>query len=170
MNLILEEYSEKSYVIYGPFSEIQKKYLNENNGKFNSNLRDGEGYIFSKQFIDGNKSSELKAWISSQKKIEKKLNLLLKNQNQSRPQIEAPQIKNLVNKESFELKYNGDEIELKELVETQNKIQLQIYECSNLLNYLKLESCLLKDKIFDIINRKNKVNNIEEKETFLYED
>ena len=49
--LIIENYSDKSFVVYGNTKSI-KEELKTIGGKFNSNLRNGPGWIFSNKYRD----------------------------------------------------------------------------------------------------------------------
>jgi len=47
MSLTIEDYSEKSFVVYGENTKIHIDKLKELGGKYNSNLKIGPGWIFS---------------------------------------------------------------------------------------------------------------------------
>lgn len=57
--LHIKKYSEKSFAIYGNTKEHKDK-LKELGGKFNSNLKDGPGWIFS-----NNNSEKVNLWFNS---------------------------------------------------------------------------------------------------------
>jgi hypothetical protein len=48
MSLTIEDYSDKSFVVYGENTKIYIEKLKELGGKYNSNLKMGPGWIFSK--------------------------------------------------------------------------------------------------------------------------
>jgi len=57
-DLRLEKYSEKSFVIRGEDTKSQKDKLKEFGGKWNSNLKDGGGWIFS-----NNNKNKVQDWL-----------------------------------------------------------------------------------------------------------
>jgi len=62
-NITIEDYSEKAFVVKGDTKEY-KDSLRELGGKYNSNLRDGAGWIFPKT-----KKSAVEAWKNSGKHL-----------------------------------------------------------------------------------------------------
>lgn len=52
MSLLLKDYSERSFVIYGDDTKVHKDMLKELGGKYNANLSIGKGWIFSKKSQD----------------------------------------------------------------------------------------------------------------------
>jgi hypothetical protein len=79
VDLILEEYSSLSLVVYGNTKDY-KEDLKKLGGKYNPNLKKGAGWIFSKKF-----ESEIRKWIEEVDIIEKetKKELLRKNHIES---------------------------------------------------------------------------------------
>jgi len=80
-DLILEEYSSVSLVVYGNTKDY-KEELKKLGGKYNPNLKKGAGWIFSKK-----NESDLKKWIEEGEIIEKSKETqkepLRKNHNES---------------------------------------------------------------------------------------
>jgi hypothetical protein len=80
MALVLENYSEKAIVVYGPGTKECKEQLKELGGKFNANLRTGPGWIYSKQnekkvreFV------EMYGTLVPEKNVEKKASAVIAN-------------------------------------------------------------------------------------------
>ena len=64
-NITIEDYSEKAFVVKGDTKDY-KDSLRELGGKYNSNLRDGAGWIFPKT-----KKSAVEAWKNSGKHLQR---------------------------------------------------------------------------------------------------
>ena len=56
----IEDYTEKSFVIFGTETKNHKETLKELGGKYNSNLKVGPGWIFSK-----NNKESVEKWFNS---------------------------------------------------------------------------------------------------------
>ena len=95
MSMQLQDYSERSFVIFGDDTKIHKDKLKELGGKYNSNLSIGKGWIFSKK-----SQEKVNEWMNSlNPKVEKsnfksKIIELLHNMNEQEIEI----IYNKINK------------------------------------------------------------------------
>ena len=77
-DITISDYTEKSFVIRGNTKEYSR-FLADSGGKWNPNLKDGSGWIFSMK-----KKQEIENWLNSESKDKSKNESKDKSKNESK--------------------------------------------------------------------------------------
>lgn len=144
MSLTLQDYSDKSVVVFGDTKKY-KDALKELGGKYNSNLSVGPGWIFSDK-----KKEEIQKWVNSMKMSE--CDVVIKHRFIG--ETKTTSIVVYLEKESdfFHLHYISDETETRHSLSTNienndlfDHIKTKIKDSSQVPTYIQ-------DELNDIIN------------------
>ena len=105
-DITITDYTEKSFVIRGETKEYSR-FLADSGGKWNPNLKDGAGWIFSMK-----KKQEIENWLNSESKDksknESKSNLDSKNESKSNLDSKLDKILHMLNEINKKLDFKLD--------------------------------------------------------------